>query len=707
MSPQRIRISSRSPAVQRRRVEAQRRSMCCCSLMLVVSLIILIIAFRGPVARFFRSRGEPQTSVKALFPLAMETSRGWYYRYNLVSVTVKAVNSDGTPQTRPKPKVVVKRDGEIVTTIGAVTDVKLKYDHSRQLWRGSWPLPWNAEPGMYDVEARMEVDPAQWPWEVPGARKHRGEEEPPPEPEGPAFCIARAPFKVAARQRPEMAPGMCVATWEFDLRERVVGPDGTSGDWRKLFDWVEYVGADTLWFRGAVTDAAGAKLTLEQPFKRAALQVIPQLGAEAHRRGLKFGTWAVAYATYPRRSKSTKPAYEYALDVSRSTGSASRQDFISLLDDRRVEALADFFKQMQEQPEVDMVGLDYMRSDRGGYEMVERFTSEMPVNLPDGWDGWSERRKQRYVAMKVEEQWQSRPRFYDHWNWWRAHLGADIVRRIIEKSGIQKPTWIFVLSWWHGKQHGQDPVMFTDAGVSMLAPMLYQVPNRAHYDKMVEDWHDYLGKDQVNLVVGDQVDDHWHQETRVPPSPAELHDRIVTAHLEYTKEKGTVGAFWHDINRAMNPHNRGPYSGREWALAGAAAFSQVRDTWRVYPLRVTLDAPDSHLVASTFTVKVNIENIAKREVKGIRVALCDTPRIVPRALKEDADGGEPYKEVRGLGPDQKIEVRVQLRISQADAARHNRFMIAVRVTWEEGDYGESVRSDLPRQIVVMKYVKGT
>jgi len=34
-------------------------------------------------------------------------------------------------------------------------------------------------------------------------------------------------------------------------------------------------------------------------------------------------------------------------------------------------------------------------------------------------------------------------------------------------------------------------------------------------------------------------------------------------------------------------------------------------------------------------------------------------------------------------------------------------MIAVRVGWASGDYGEKVREDLPRTIVAMKYINGT
>ncbi|MCD6359931.1 MAG: hypothetical protein J7M38_03640, partial [Armatimonadetes bacterium] len=341
-------------------------------------------------------------------------------------------------------------------------------------------------------------------------------------------------------------------------------------------------------------------------------------------------------------------------------------------------------------------------------EMTDRFTSEMPVKLPDGWADWSERRRQRYMAVKIEEEWQTDPRFYECWNWWRAHLGADIVRRIIDGSGITKPTWIFVLTWLHGVQHGQDPLMFTDAGITMLAPMLYQVDSRGMFDEVVKAWNGYIKPGQVNLVPGDQVDFYWPQKMVSPrPAPAELYDRIVTAHTGFCDGEPQVGAFWHDINRAANPSNLGPFSGREWALAGAAAFSKVRDSWGVYPLRVTLTAPDSHTIASTFTVTVNIENLTGREVRNIKVALPDTPLVMPRGVTMPDDHSEPFIRVKSLGGGQIVQVPVQVRITRADAARGNRAMIAVRVTWDEGRFDEPVRNDLPRQIVVMKYVKGT
>jgi hypothetical protein len=335
----------------------------------------------------------------------------------------------------------------------------------------------------------------------------------------------------------------------------------------------------------------------------------------------------------------------------------------------------------------------------------------MPVELPDAWDDWSENRRMRWMAVKIEEEWRASgdPDFYEAWNWWRAHIGANIVRRIIHKSGVDKPTWIFVLTWVHGVQHGQDPYMFTDAGITMLAPMLYQVDNRGMFDTLVEDWNEYIDPNQINLAPGDQVDFYWHQKMKDPAAPAELYDRIVTAHNQFIDGGHTQGAFWHDINRAANPANLGPYSGREWALAGAAAFSTVRESWQVYPLRAELTAPDSAPIASQFTVKVKLENLTNKPVTGVRISLADTPHMVGVGLEEGREGrlfGEPYRTVGSVPAGQSVEVPVTVRITTADAERLNETMLALRVTWAEGEFAEPVRNELPRTIVLMKYIEG-
>ncbi|MEI6504090.1 MAG: hypothetical protein WCP21_24010, partial [Armatimonadota bacterium] len=511
-----------------------------------------------------------------------------YLRYNLVRFEATVADSRGQAITVPKPPLVtVSYQGQVVSTVGEVAKLPLRYDSTLRKYVMTWPVPWNAPAGEYIAQAQIAIaDPAAWDWETAEQKKARLRLEKRKEQAkaapitGPTICVSEARFTIKARPIAEIAPGTCIATWEPDFRpDNIERPDGSTGDWKAMFDWCEFMGADTFWSRGAVTEAYNGKLSDAQPFNDYNIEQIPMVAAEAHRRGLRFGTWAAAYATYPESNNRNKPPYRFAQDISLGSGAVKSTDFVSLLERKRIEHLARFLGKIQQDPNVDYVGLDYMRADTGGYEMTDLFSREMPLALPQGFSGWERMRQWRYVAGKVEREWQTDPKFYDAWCWWKAHKVAENLRDIIGQAQLTKPLWIFVLSWQHGKQHGQDPLMFSDAGASLLAPMLYQVPNRGHFDSMVKAWNEYLSYGQANLAPGDQVDFYWHQKSLQPAAPEEMYDRMVTGHRRYlraatTGSQGlTVGGFWHDISRAAISGGRGPYPGTERALAGGAAFT--------------------------------------------------------------------------------------------------------------------------------------
>lgn len=703
-------ISHEAPRSRRRRRRAQQQSSCCCCSVVALALLVALIAWRGPIFSVFsRHHHEAARTGSAAFPLELSTDAASYLRYNIVRLSATLMDAQGRrlSTTTTPPEVTVTRDGQVVTTIGDFSAITPRYDRNQQAYVACWPVPWNCPAGEYVAEARMAVtDPASWTWDTEETRRQQRRERrnanEETAPAGEAWCVARTRFVVTGlAPRTDIPRGTCVATWEPDFRASGIRkPDGTMGDWRAMFDWCDFMGADTFWFRGAVTEVYEGNLSLDRPFNQANISVIPQMAAEAKHRGLRFGTWASAYSTYPTRSNAGKPKYDYAQDISRGTGAIRSLDFISLFDRRRINHIASFFTQMQADPNVDYLGLDYMRSDRGGYEMVDRFVQEMPLRLPAGFSQWSRARRWGYVAQKVEREWQKDPRFYDAWNWYRAHTGAENVRDMIAQSQLRKPLWIFVLSWWHGKQHGQDPIMFTDAGVGLLAPMLYQIPNRLHFDTMVRDWNEYLAAGQANLCPGDQVDFYWHQKTLRPAAPEELYDRIITAHG--AKGKGylqgglTLGGFLHDINRAQSPHPTWPHRGTEWALAGGAAFSTIRMDWRVFPLVAKLEMPASAPLNTTVEGQLTIQNVVKKPVNRITLSLEKT---------EGVELAGPLESISLRGGDTIIK-KVPVRIKGGHGDRANRLMACVRIRWPDDDYGPDVRRDLQPMILVMDYVQG-
>ncbi len=699
-------LDRESPAERRRRQQRQQQSTCCSCLLVVISALIMLIVLWHPLISWWQRRsGTGQGhQIVTMFPLQVQTDAAAYRRYSLVRLQIQVTNPYGeTVRLNEPPQLVVRRDEQIIITVAGVRRLTPSWDANSSSYICYWPIPWAAQPGEYVAEAKIKIpDPDNWPWQLdlpPDAKR-------PSYKHGTSFCIARVPFQISRQLPPSISPGLCAATWEADFPEGQVvkRPDGTAGDWRAILDWCEFLGADALWFRGAVTRRG---CTDEAPFVKDNIEAIPRLAAAAHRRGLRFGTWAVAYATYPRKRTDNRglPSYQWAQDISRSTGQTSNVSFISLLDPKRITHLADFFEQMQKTRDVDFVGLDYIRNDRGGYEMTDQFTSQMPVDLPENWADYSRKQRWKYVAQKVESEWNSDVDFYEQWNWWRAHLNASNVEQIIRESGIRKPVWIFQLGWMHGAQHGQDAFMFNDAGVAFVAPMLYQSESFQHFDYLIKSWKEYTKPGQVNLIAGDQVDDYWHKQSfsatkgsRRPAAPEVMYLRMMQAHREMVEGERTIGAFWHDISRAAVQGRLGPYPGSEWALAGAAAFSDIRQSWEVYPLRVQLSVPDSAPIGAICTAQITVKNVSQSPTRDIIIKLEKTEHIVPVSHRQ--------RQVAEIGPGEVHIVPLRLRITQADTERANRYMVAVRVGWAPGDYGEEVRRDLPRTIVAMKYING-
>ncbi|MFQ6132044.1 MAG: hypothetical protein ACE5R4_08415, partial [Armatimonadota bacterium] len=349
---------------------------------------------------------------------------------------------------------------------------------------------------------------------------------------------------------------------------------------------------------------------------------------------------------------------------------------------------------------VDFVGADYIRTGEDGYEMVNEFVRDMSVEVPDAWSGWSLNQRMRWLHRRVAERWNYYPDVFDRWNWFRARKTGALVDKLVTYSRLRKPLWAFTLSWKHGLEHGQDPLMMTDGGLAVDAAMLYQVPSQGHFDTLVRWWRDYeIQPGDLNLVVGNQVDWYWHQKTKVPAGPELYYQRLRSG----TKMMGTQlarGIFIHDLARIVSrlPRRAGePYPGTEWALAGAAAISRLRSDWRLYPLVLDLEVPKSHPFNSQFRISAQITNTTDEDLNDVEVSLHDTAGVLIV--------GPTRRVLESVPAEGKTSVPFTVRLTAPSGARANRFMIAAEATWAK-DQGPEAGRDLPRKFVTFKYVNG-
>lgn len=600
----------------------------------VVFLILLSAVFLG------------ETPVKNVVG---STDKKAYYHFEIIKIFAEPKNVQIPEELRnEKITAVVVFESNVVTTIGGLANLYLSYSSSTARWEGSWPCPWNAPDGEYEVKLHL-------------SDKLREQN----------LTIDSMPaFKITRKKPTKFSNPACVITMEDSspiISRRVVNPDGKATDWKGLLDWIEFTGADTFWVLTGVTEYYVKPLDPEFPWITNNLDCLAEVGRECHKRGIKFGVWAMAYITDGKEKYA--PKYEFA--VGYNNGTLSRTRSISIRDEKRVDDLIKFYKRISSVPEIDYFGIDYIRNALGGYELVDDFVREMNPKLPDGWEKFS--RDERIFWLARKKVARKDKYFIDQWQWWRARRCSLILKRIIEEVKFTKPFWAFTLSWEKGWQHGQDPIMFNDAGIDMDSIMLYEC-NRPQYDALIKDWHRYVYNDQVNLVVGNEIDWPLHQSTLNPAGPEEFFNRIMTAVDQIYADSGMPqGIFLHCLNRALGGR-RGPYPKEEWLYTGASAFSELRRKSNSISFGCNVDVPQHLAIGTQVEAKINLERF-NPDVK-------ETVLNVLPSADVAVSGPEKQKIVWETGVTTKT-VSIPFRVSSVNYARGLRYILPVKLEWDE------------------------
>jgi len=482
--------------------------------------------------------------------------------------------------------VKILRKNRLIKTVGGLDEVKMKYIPSLDRWIINWPIPWNPDLGEYSAVINLRL----------GGKRY----------------AATTGFTITGRKPKQMDEAFSVMNIEpgDSIIQRVPGVGGRSVRiWENYVLWARFMGASALWHCVGQSQLWNRLDERVFPWDQTALNQVTNLGKECHKYEMKYGTWITSYLVLGNRHDLSP--YKQTIGYDRHTDSLRKLIYISIYDRKRQDDIVELLKKMQSNPHVDHLGLDYMRTDFGGYEYADRFVKDMPIEeAPEDWVEMTEEDKMLWLARVLEVD--KNKKIEEMWQWWRAHMMSIVISEIVQRAGINKPLWLFSLTWKQGKEHGQDPLMFIDAGVDMNAAMFYSIDKKT-YPFMAEDWRNYLKQDNTNLLAGQCVDWNLLGRTTVPPGPEEHFLRQKIAVDRFLPVNPSLGLFWHDLTRAFKG-TRGPYSALEWAVTGGASFTYLRRAKGFFPFSVAWDAPDAVKLNEVFTVEVNIKNTSKTDM---------------------------------------------------------------------------------------------
>ncbi len=615
----------------------------------VAAAILLLIGLCCAGYTTLRSnRGTGILSVKTQdADLMPELPSGVVKRYEVLTFAIRRSREAQGRQGLWSATAQVYRGGVLVETVGKQTVVKLRSEpHDRRLV-GHWPVPYNPLPGSYLV--RMTVT---WP------NPRRVE-------------TYESVFTVQPVTPHLLPPGFAALSFEGGQRlepDRIPPLDGEGPEsYRHVAEWTRFIGADALFFLAAQTSVWGEFRKKEFPFNPRDLETARRYGKAMHEAGLKMGTYLTTFRVVGDRWD--KAPYRFTTGYDREGDSLRSIDFISLYDQSRQDHVVELLKRFQDDATVDYIGMDYVRTGTGGYEMVDEFVEEMDEPTPPEYKGWTAEERALWLARRVEKE--KLVNTVRRFEWWRARKVALTLKSMFERAKVTKPVFTYTLGWEMGHQHGQDPAMYVDAGVGINSIMLYQRgPEQVR--EMKQHWPPYLARGNGMYVMGEMVDFNWVQRSIDPPAPEELYHRMVETFSNWFPQNVSLGMYWHDLYRLLRG-TKGPYGTMEWTLAGAKAFTFMRQVENVTPILTRMEVPKEVPAGMPFTFSVEILNRSNQDLEGLTLVQLDTTYW-------------RYSEISKVGPF-KLPAGHRVRVSNLKAVlpeadqplRDNRWMLSVLV----------------------------
>jgi hypothetical protein len=566
-----------------------------------------------------------------------------YWRYEVVVVT-----ADGAPPGTERMVGVPERSGEPVVGVSGRKEVEFRSEDGR--WVGRWAMPWDPDLGSYQMRVQA-LDSA-----------------------GGELGSTTAVFSIRGKSPNGRIPLPHFAvTLETDAdyyAARLGGPRMRVPGWKNIVAWPEYAGADSVWFCAGMTKAAHHPTT-EHPWLQRDLDLVPVLARECHRAGVAFGAWIACFFPYGE----TRPdiPYEFSRNYVTSDEPGAKPGFwwtlnASLNCELRKRQIVELAQSLQAEPQVDYIGLDYIRSGPGGFELVTDMVTELGL---EPYDGFTDQPIEVQMAWLVGAT-RSNEAMKRLWQWWRASKAARTLAEIKQRAGVTKPLWCFVLGWCH--QHGQDPLMMTDAGADFVALMLYDA-TRNEFDGLMREWPKEYRDGRVNLVGGVIADPVQLANPYNPAAPFPLEmgnraeqaidglagsagpwDDLLAEDPHYLDKYGPLradglveGLFLHDLERMA--YRAGGWTIDDYIVAGASAMSRLRALTGDIPVEIKVGRPVG-VGAALFDVPVEVTNLGQKALKNIRV------RTEPTRNASIAKDGAVY--IAELAPGETVTVTPKL-----------------------------------------------
>lgn len=352
----------------------------------------------------------------------------------------------------------------------------------------------------------------------------------------------------------------------------MVNPEGVRSDYTALLEWARYLRADLLWILAGETTSFSPRSRGESPWDPGPLENLRLLKERARDYGIGVGAYIMAY--YVPGKNGVPERYEPGLGYNREHDYLYRARHISLASEQRILDMIELAARFQRDPNVQYIGFDFIRTGAAdGYELAEEVIHDTGIAVPGSWERLAPWERTRWFARKIELD--KDPDILEKWRWWRAHRVASIVQRVIEEAEITKPVWVYTLGWDHGREHGQDPVMFFDAGVSVDAVMLYE-STREQFVRLLGQWNRYLRAGQGNVIVGNCVDRNLLDSERFSP-PEEFYRRNVEGFGTVMGGGTASGVFFHDLSRLLWGR-RGEHSPMDYAVAHLSSLYKMKNT---------------------------------------------------------------------------------------------------------------------------------